>query len=307
MKDFNGIKIIGVDHGYGNMKTANHCFPAGVAAYDTEPLFTKDLLVYEGRYYLIGEGHKEFLPEKMQDEDYYVLTLAAIAMELHDAGLTEADVHIAAGLPLNWVSGQKEQFKAYLLKNKEVHFVFKKVEYHVRIVGADVFPQGFSAIADRLGTFKGVTLLADIGNGTMNLLYLRNGKPDSLAMFTEKFGTQQCVQAIRAAFMDRFQTVIDDFTIQEVLQTGTADIHKDYLTLMRSVAEQYVAQIFQRLREHEYNPALMQLYVVGGGGCLIRNFGKYDRRRVTILDDICATAKGYEYLAERYLKKGVKL
>ena len=185
MKDFNGIKIIGVDHGYGNIKTANHCFPAGVAVHDTEPLFTKDLLVFEGRYYLIGEGHKEFLPEKMQDEDYYILTLAAIAMELHNAGLTEADVHIAAGLPLNWVSGQKEQFKAYLLKNKEVHFVFKKVEYHIRIVGADVFPQGFSAVADRLGSFKGVTLLADIGNGTMNLLYLRNGKPDSLAMFTE--------------------------------------------------------------------------------------------------------------------------
>lgn len=112
MKDFNGIKIIGVDAGYGNMKTANHCFPAGIVGHDTEPLFTKDLLVYEGRNYLIGEGHKEFLPEKMQDEDYYILTLAAIAMELHDAGLTEADVHIAAGLPLNWVSGQKEAFKA---------------------------------------------------------------------------------------------------------------------------------------------------------------------------------------------------
>ena len=307
MKSFGTTKIIGVDHGYGNMKTANHCFPTGIDAYDSEPLFTRDMLVCDGRYYLIGEGHKEFVGEKSQDEDFYLLTLAAVAMELHDAGLMEADVHIAAGLPLNWVSGQKEQFKAYLLKNKEVHFVFKKVEYHVRIVGADVFPQGFSAVADRLGSFKGVTLLADIGNGTMNLLYLRNGKPDSLAMFTEKFGTQQCVQAIRAAMMDRFQTVIDDFTIQEVLQTGTADIQKDYLTLIRSVAEQYVAQIFQRLREHEYNPALMQLYVVGGGGCLIRNFGKYDRRRVTILDDICATAKGYEYLAERYLKKGVKL
>ena len=79
MKDYNGIKVIGLDHGFGNMKTANHCFPTGVVGHDTEPLFTKDLLVYEGRYYLIGEGHKEFLPEKMQDEDYYILTLAAIA------------------------------------------------------------------------------------------------------------------------------------------------------------------------------------------------------------------------------------
>ena len=41
----------------------------------------------------------------------------------------------------------------------------------------------------------------------------------------------------------------------------------------------------------------MRLYVVGGGGCPIRNFGTYDKSRVTIIDDICATAKGYESLA----------
>ena len=72
-----------------------------------EPLFTKNLLVYDGRYYTIGEGHKEFKAEKQNDDDYYVLTLAAIAMELDDNDLTEADVFIAAGLPLTWTSGQK--------------------------------------------------------------------------------------------------------------------------------------------------------------------------------------------------------
>ena len=64
------------------MKTANCCFPTGVTAYEHEPLFTADMLVYGGRYYLIGEGHKEFAPDKINDEDYYVLTLAAIAKEL---------------------------------------------------------------------------------------------------------------------------------------------------------------------------------------------------------------------------------
>ena len=41
----------------------------------------------------------------------------------------------------------------------------------------------------------------------------------------------------------------------------------------------------------------MKLYVVGGGGCLIRNFADFDASRVIINDDICATAKGYEYMA----------
>lgn len=82
MKNFNNTKIIGIDHGYGNMKTANFCFPTGIIAYDSEPLFTADMLVYDGKYYLIGEGHKEFVPDKIKDEDYYILTLAAVAKEL---------------------------------------------------------------------------------------------------------------------------------------------------------------------------------------------------------------------------------
>ena len=107
MKEFNEKLIVGIDHGYGNIKTANHCFKTGIMGFDTEPLFTKDMLEYGGRYYLIGEGHKEFLPDKIKDEDYYLLTLVAIAEELKDKGLTEADVIIAAGLPLTWTSGQK--------------------------------------------------------------------------------------------------------------------------------------------------------------------------------------------------------
>ena len=48
----------------------------------------------------------------------------------------------------------------------------------------------------------------------------------------------------------------------------------------------------------------MKLYVVGGGSCLIRNFADYDEKRVTINDDICATAKGYERMAEMSLGRG---
>lgn len=303
MKDYNITKIIGIDHGYGNMKTANFCFKTGVAAYDSEPLFTKDMLVYNGKYYLIGEGHKAYAAEKMQDEEYYVLTLVAIAMELHKENIAEATVHIAAGLPLTWVSKQKEKFKAYLLKNEEVSFTFRKTDYHIKIVGADVFPQGFSAVAETTAAFKGVNLLCDIGNGTMNLLYIRNGRPDSLGMYTEKFGTEQCVNAIKNAVMDKFQVVIDSGIIEEFICTGKADISKEYLKVLKATATDYVEEIFHRLKDHEYNPDLMQLYVVGGGGCLIRNFGSYDKSRVTINEDISATAKGYEYLSERYLKK----
>ena len=63
------VTVIGIDHGYGNMKTATRCFPSGVARYDKEPIFQNNLLFYNGMYYQIGEEYKEFCAEKTQDED----------------------------------------------------------------------------------------------------------------------------------------------------------------------------------------------------------------------------------------------
>ena len=37
--------IIGIDHGYGNIKTANCCFKTGVASFDKEPTFCGWVLI----------------------------------------------------------------------------------------------------------------------------------------------------------------------------------------------------------------------------------------------------------------------
>ena len=92
MRELNNIKIIAVDHGYGNIKTANTVTPTGVTAYETEPIFSGNILEYGGIYYRIGEGHKEFIADKAVDEDYYLLTLMAVARELNVYGIREADV-----------------------------------------------------------------------------------------------------------------------------------------------------------------------------------------------------------------------
>lgn len=122
MKMIDDVIIIGIDSGYGNIKTANCCFPASVSTYAKEPVFKENLLVFESKFYLIGEGHKEFLADKTKDLDYYVLALAAIARELNIRKMTCGKIRIAAGLPLTWVSGQRDEFRDYLMQNKAVDF-----------------------------------------------------------------------------------------------------------------------------------------------------------------------------------------
>ena len=70
--------ICAIDHGYGNIKTSNFCFPANVEPCDDTFGFNTDVLTYEGKSYSIGVGHKEFRADKFLDQDYYILTLAAI-------------------------------------------------------------------------------------------------------------------------------------------------------------------------------------------------------------------------------------
>ena len=303
MRESRNVKIIAVDHGYGNIKTANTVTPTGITAYETEPIFTGNILDYNGTYYRIGEGHKEFIPDKAIDEDYYLLTLMAVARELNIFSIQEADVHLTAGLPLTWIRHQREEFRSYLLQNLEVSYRFNNKDYHIRFVGCSLYPQGYPAIVNRLGDLKGTNLLADIGNGTMNILYINNKKAQESRCWTEKFGVNQCLIAAKNAILDRFGVKIEEATVEQVLRFKAADISAPYLNCITAVARQYVANIFSTLRKYEYNPDLMRLYVVGGGGCMIRNFGMYDESRVTILDDICATAKGYEHLALMSLKR----
>ncbi len=93
--------------------------------------------------------------------------------------------------------------------------------------------------------------------------------------------------------------------IKRAIRHGLADVSERYLTAVRTTVSEYADGIFRRLREHEYDSELMRLYVVGGGSCIIKNFTDYNKERVIINDDICATAKGYEILAEQKLHRKV--
>ena len=299
----NGIKIVGIDHGYGNIKTANTVTPTGIHVYDTEPIFQGNTLEYNGKYYRFGEGHKEFIADKSADEDFYIFTLMAVARELQRTGEYKAKIYLATGLPLTWVRTQRDSFKKYLMKNIEVRFRFNDKDFQITIAGCVVYPQGYPAIIERIGEFKGTNILADIGNGTMNILYIQNKKPIESKSWTEKLGVNQLVIKAKNAIMDISGVKIDESIIEQYLRFGTADISEKYSKLLHETATEYAKNIFAALRKYEYNPELMKLYIIGGGGCIVKNFAGYDTENVEIISDICATAKGYEYLAYVQLRK----
>lgn len=149
----------------------------------------------------------------------------------------------------------------------------------------------------------GLNMLADIGNGTVNIMKINNRKPITTQSYTEKMGVNQCVKAASNAMMNKLGVTVDETIIQNIIRFGKADIDSGYADVLRQAIAKYTDSIFALLRKYEYDPKMMRLYITGGGGKLIENFGTYKRDRVMIIGDICASAKGYEEFAVIQLKK----
>ena len=52
----NNIEIIGIDHGWSQMKTISQVFVTGVKEITTTPALFGDVLEYEGKFYKVGGG-----------------------------------------------------------------------------------------------------------------------------------------------------------------------------------------------------------------------------------------------------------
>ena len=74
--------IIGIDHGYYAIKTKQVCFPTGLMRYTYEPYTMQNVLQYGGAYYVCGTGRQTLVKDKTANDNYYLLTLAALAQEI---------------------------------------------------------------------------------------------------------------------------------------------------------------------------------------------------------------------------------
>lgn len=141
--------IIGIDHGYYAIKTAHCSFPAGLTSYgEHEPYTRQGLLEFGGCFFVCGSGRQPIQRDKTVNDNYYLLTLAAVAKEIQQRGLPpECSVRIAGGLPLTSFGRDKPKFKDYLLRsNQPVNYKFEGVEYSITIEEVAIFPQGYAAL-----------------------------------------------------------------------------------------------------------------------------------------------------------------
>jgi plasmid segregation protein ParM len=298
------IEVIGIDHGWSQMKTSNTCFNTSIKELANAPAFHDNVLEYGNRYFAVGEDRLEVLDSKVENENFYLLTLVAIAKELQVRGKSEADVVLAVGLPLTRFSAERKPFIDYLAKNEDVVFGFEQRLYKVHIQSVSVYPQCYAAVAGMLSTFGKKALVVDVGSWTVDSMLIVNKRPDNSKCDTQNEGLIRCMREINRVAVQVKNRKIDEADIQEYMQTGKTELPKDFKAIMDQQIQKFVDKVYRYQTECGYSLDMIPVYFVGGGAVVMRNFGKYQQPNIHYVLDVKANAKGFETMARIALKSG---
>ena len=302
----NGTCVVGFDDGYQLGKTANFIFDNGVHMLGSvEPTLKENSLFYDGEFFKVGEGRSAITDDKLSDDNARLRTMAGIAMELRKEGIRNADVVLAVGLPFSNYGRDKLKLIDYYSQHKVLDFSYEGEEYSVNIVKVIVCPQCYSAIASRLGNMKGDYLIVDIGSKTTDVVYVQNGFPVESRSITIEKAMVKWMKEIQHEMKVQTGKEIPEHEVMKVALKEDNNLPAAYAELIRGMLREKIHSLELELAERGYDLDYINIIYVGGGARIAKDYaGKY--RGHTAYDcELCANAKGYEFLARQIEGKRV--
>ena len=297
---------IGIDHGYYAIKTRHFSFPACIAVYSHEPYTLQNTLEYGGKFYVCGTGRQPILRNKTENDNYYLLTLAAIAREIKQRGEnTECSVTLAAGLPLAGFGREKKFFREYLLRSSQpVCFKFEGVPYKITIEDVKLFPQGYSAIAihPELIQNEPSVLLMDIGGWTVDLMRLDNGVPNASTCRSLELGMIRCIDETKEQVRRDVGLSVTDAQVERVLAGKPCSMDEKARSIIRRQGRLYTERLLSAVMESGFDLKAIPVVMLGGGASVVKgNVSPQDGLcRVFALTDDRVNAEGFERILGQF-------
>ena len=301
--------IVGIDHGYYAIKTRQVSFPSGIIRYDYEPYTMQNVLQYQGKYYVCGTGRQTLVKNKTSNDNYYLLTLAAIAEEIkHRKAERKTEVILAVGLPLSSFGREKQGFREYLVRKEQpVSFLYESEWYEIQIKDVKLFPQGYSALALHPEYLKNEpsVLLVDVGGWTVDLMRLDNGVPNAATCRSLELGVIRCIDETAEQVRRNTGLSVTDIQIERVLNGQSCSMDPAAKEIIVRQGRLYTEKILSAIMEAGFDLKAIPSVIMGGGASILK-------RHVTPQDGLCrqiyltdvhANASGYERIVGQMCAK----
>ena len=191
----------------------------------------------------------------------------------------------------------------YYNQQNTLEFSYEGEDYTVTIVKVIVCPQCYSAIASRLGNMKDDYLIVDIGSKTTDVVYVRNGLPIESKSITIEKAMVKWIKEIQRDMKIQTGKDIPEHEVMKVMLKEGGNLPSVYAELIHGMMREKIHSLELELAERGYDMDYINIIYVGGGALMARDHaGKY--RSHTAYDcDLCANAKGYEFLAGQMLER----
>jgi len=294
--------VIGTDHGNKQMKSTN-CPPfiSGLKESRTKP-FGKDILEYQGKYYILSNQRIPYKRDKTEDEKFFILTLFAIARELEFRnGFTKniLPIGLGVGLPPAHYGALYKTFEEYF-KRGMITFTYNGREQSIYLNDVRCYPQAYAAaitILNDLIEYNKV-MIVDIGGFTVDYMLMREGEAELSVCDSLEKGIITLYNQICEKINAEFDVLLEEADIDAVLEGKKTVYSQDVISIVFAMAEDFVEDLFNKLREIHLDLKSGVVVFVGGGGIrlqkIIEASGKIGK--AIFVEDINANAKGYELL-----------
>ncbi|MDR3344635.1 MAG: ParM/StbA family protein [Oscillospiraceae bacterium] len=302
--------LIAVDHGNYAVKTAGgHQFLSGLTEHLAKPPLAEDLIEYDGSYWTLSDSRIAYKRDKTRDEQFFILTLFAIAKELKtSAKISKINrITLAVGLPPeHWGIG-RESFAEYFHRQDAVNFVYNDEPMSVIIEQVLVYPQAYAAVVPQSARLVDIPrmFIIDIGGMTTDVLLLRNGKPDMQFCRSLETGIITMQNNLCGRINAQYDMTIETEHIEGVIRGTDNILPYEVKNAIRTAAKQHAESIVDKLRELRVdlrsNPAIF----IGGGSILLREYLETSPlvAKATFIPETDANAIGYQMLAAAQLKR----
>ena len=240
------------------------------------------------------------MKDKTANDNYYLLTLAALAQEIRKRkGEKTAKVVLAAGLPLAGFGREKQKFKEYLFRKEQpVRFFYEGERYEIQIEDVKLFPQGYSALALYPEYLKDEpsVLLVDIGGWTVDLMRLDNAVPNAATCRSLELGVIRCMDEILEQVRRNTGLSVTETQIERVLNGKPCSMPAEVVSLIEKQGRLYIEKILSAITEAGFDLRAVPSVFMGGGAAIFQHrVSTQDLLcRPIYLTDVHANAAGYE-------------
>lgn len=278
-------KLIAIDSGKAQTKaiTKNARNEVTRLIFDTKMEDTKEKVATgDGSFVVSFEGNNVLIGKEAESDGYdyktskatllHKLSMFVAMSQLLDVGDT---VKIGTGCPIDIFNNvdRRNEFRKFLMKDKNVSFVVNGNEYTFKIADVVVFPESSGIIWNHYDEYKEkVVGVIDIGGLNVNGCIYNHGAIVKKSAFTSNLGVNTMVNELRKRLDAEFNAKLYREQVTQAIRDGYILGDKEgSKKIIANHLREYMSKIIESADHNGWDMKNTEIIFVGGGSTLLRS------------------------------------